>query len=220
MTCQYCGTSLVAYRAQGGRRTLRCVKCGKRLPFDSFLVGIQICGECTIRGQQELEAASLAEEKRKCSFVSKVIAEHPELRTMILKRLGIVDFSRPFSVSYEAYDEISSWHKLVTRAKNLVTARRYEDAAKIYESLELWKEAGDAREKKGARTVKHVTVDLNNLIDKLRSGGLSVPYKCGSCGASITIDKSSNVDGLKFCSYCGSSIDTDSLMTLLQNALK
>lgn len=211
---------LRAPQAKGTRRRLKCVKCGRWLPFDSFLVGIQICDECRARDLRELENARLIEERRKCAFVSKAIADHPELRTLILTRLGIPDFNRPFSVSYEAYEDISKWHKLVTHAKNLCTARRYEDAATIYESLELWKEAGDARERKGARTVKHVNVNLNDLIDKLRSGGLSVPYKCSSCGASIVVDRNTSPDGLKFCSYCGSSINTDALLSLLQDALK
>jgi DNA-directed RNA polymerase subunit RPC12/RpoP len=65
-----------------------------------------------------------------------------------------------------------------------------------------------------------VSVNLNDLIEKLRSGGLSVPYKCGSCGASIVIDSSTKADGLKFCSYCGSALDTDSITGIIRDALK
>ena len=115
---------------------------------------------------------------------------------------------------------ILDWNNVVGQAKNFESARRYEDAAKCYEGLDLWNEAGQARDKKSSRTVKHVTVNLNDLIEKVRDGGLTIPYKCHSCGATITIDSHSDPNGLKFCSYCGSAVDPDSMLDIIKNALK
>jgi hypothetical protein len=108
----------------------------------------------------------------------------------------------------------------VTHAKNLELAKSYEDAAKEYEKLTMWKEAGEMREKGSSRTVKHVSVDLNDLLDRVRDGGLAIPYKCRSCGADISVDGNSNVSGLRFCSYCGTATDTETLTTILKDALK
>jgi DNA-directed RNA polymerase subunit RPC12/RpoP len=170
--------------------------------------------ERTIR----IEAAN--EQQRKVAYVREVAATHAELCPMILRTLGVQDLQRDFSVGDHHYQQICEWETCIVQAKNLESARRYEDAAKVYENLGLWKEAGTVRDKKSARTVKHVTVNINDLIEKVRDGGLTIPYKCRSCGAMITIDSSSNPDGLKFCSYCGSGVDLDSMLDIIKNALK
>lgn len=57
------------------------------------------------------------------------------------------------------------------------------------------------------------------MIEQLRVGGLSVPYKCQSCGATITIDSSTSNGAMKFCAYCGSAINTEILATPIKQAL-
>lgn len=201
--------------------TLKCVKCGKRLPLgDSIIQGRGTCRECDEIYARDLTEARDSEERRKSSTVSQIIARHPELREKIMARLGLKEFSGRFSVDYGAFEEICNWDNCVTHAKNLELARRYEDSARVYESLGLWKEAGETREKKTSRTVKHVTVNLNDLIERLRDGGLAIPFKCRSCGATITIDKNSDSESLRFCEYCGSATNTELLQNLLQQALR
>ncbi len=134
--------------------------------------------------------------------------------------MGLTGFDGKFYVDVNSYEKICKWDKCVTRAKNLELARRYEDAAKEYERLAMWKEAGVMREKGSSKIVKHVNVDLNDLLDRIRDGGLAIPYKCKSCGADFSVDGSSNVNGLRFCSYCGTATDTDTLTTILKDALK
>lgn len=196
------------------------MRCNKFMPLRGKIEGKTMCADCERAYVQELAVAHDNEQRRKELFVSQVIARHPELRDAIMRRLGLKKFEGKFHVDDGAYQDIYGWDTCVTAAKNFELARRYEDAALKYESIAMWKEAGQVREKKSARTVKHVNVNLNDLIDKLRSGGLSVPYKCGGCGASIVIDRNASPDALKFCSYCGSAINTDLLLTLLQDALK
>ena len=219
LICQSCGRHMLAPQ-QGTRRRFTCEKCGKRLPIGAFAQGRTVCESCIQTHAAYIVQEKLKDEQRRRTFVSQTIAKHPELRPRIMQRLGLATFDGSFMVEYPAYQDIYAWHERITQAKNFELAKRHEDAAKIYESLGLWKEAGNAREAKTSRTVKHVTVNLNDLIDKLRTGGLSVPYKCGSCGASIVVNKDSSPDGLKFCSYCGSALNTDALLAMLQDALK
>jgi len=221
MVCQYCGTRLSSPSSTKKKTALRCSKCGKKLPIgDSFFGKKQTCKECDDRYEADLVAARNQEEYRKSSTVSEIIAANPELREKILNRLGLKEFNVHFCVDYNAYEEICSWSRCVTQAKNYELARRYEDAAKAYESIGLWKEAGLIRDKGSQRTVKHVNVDLNDLIEKLRDGGLAVPYKCRGCGATITIDGNASVSRLHRCQYCGSTTDTDTLTNILENALR
>lgn len=137
-----------------------------------------------------------------------------------MRRLGVTSLETHLAVDAGAYHDICEEDAIVSHAKNLEMARRFEDAAVCYERLGLWKEAGEVREKKSSRTVKHVTVNINDLIEKVRDGGLTIPYKCHSCGATITIDSNSDPNGLKFCSYCGSAVDPDSMLDIIKNALK
>ena len=139
---------------------------------------------------------------------------------MILRVLGAEDLERNFSVSDHNYQVIAGWSATVFKAKNFESARRFEDAAKCYERLGLWKEAGKVREKHSTTTVRHVTVNLNDLIDKLRAGGLTVPYKCTSCGATITVGKDTDPAALKHCSYCGAAMNIEMLAGVLRDALK
>jgi CRISPR/Cas system CSM-associated protein Csm2 small subunit len=97
------------------------------------------------------------------------------------------------------------------------TTGRKEELAQLYEDYGMLEEAGKVR--KTDTTIKHVSVNLNELIDQLKRGGLSVPVKCNACGATITVDAKSNASGLKFCSYCGSAMDTEIIGKVLKEAL-
>lgn len=219
IACAYCGTRLI-YGTRSSSGTLSCIKCGKFMPIHGWVGGATMCFECEQKHKQHLAQEQYLEERRRQAHVNDIIARHPEMKAKVMHRVGIVSLDRPFIVEGCAYEEISSWDGRLTHAKNLELAKRYEDSAKVYEELGLWKEAGIVRDKKTARTVKHVTVNVNDLIEKVRDGGLTIPYKCRSCGATITIDSSSNPDGLKFCSYCGSGVDLDSMLDIVKNALK
>lgn len=166
------------------------------------------------------QMAAANERQRRSAHVRAVVASHAELRPLIIRELRVDDLQEDFPVSDHSYQLVCDWEMCVAQAKNFEAARRYEDAAKFYEGLGLWKEAGDVRDKKSAKTVKHVTVNINDLIEKVRDGGLTIPYKCRSCGATITIDSDSNPEGLKFCSYCGSAVDPDSVLNIIKSALK
>jgi DNA-directed RNA polymerase subunit RPC12/RpoP len=102
-------------------------------------------------------------------------------------------------------------------AKTYETAYRLEDAAKIYENLGMWEDAGRVRKKDKQFT--NITLDLNNLIDQLKKGNLATTYKCGNCGGNIGIDGETDVKGLKFCNYCGAAIQIHDIVEVIQRVL-
>jgi len=77
-------------------------------------------------------------------------------------------------------------------ARNMEKAGNFEKAAVILEKYRFWEEAGRMRRLDDQKVIKHITVDMNELIDQVGTKGLAIPYKCQSCGATITIDKDSN----------------------------
>jgi DNA-directed RNA polymerase subunit RPC12/RpoP len=105
-------------------------------------------------------------------------------------------------------------------ARNMEKAGNFEKAAVILEKYRFWEEAGRMRRLDDQKVIKHITVDMNELIDQVGTKGLAIPYKCSSCGASITIDKDSKKEGLKFCSYCGTAYNVDDMTKIIQHALE
>lgn len=105
-------------------------------------------------------------------------------------------------------------------ARNMEKAGNFEKAAVILEKYRFWEEAGRMRRLDDQKVIKHITVDMNALIDQVGTKGLAIPYKCSSCGASITIDKDSKQEGLKFCSYCGTAYNVEDMTKIIQHALE
>jgi len=108
----------------------------------------------------------------------------------------------------------------LTMAHNMERAGNFEKAAVLLEKYQFWEEAGRVRKLDDEKVIKHITVDMNALIDQVSTKGLAIPYKCHSCGASITIDKDSKKEGLKFCSYCGTTYNIEDMTKMIQKALE
>lgn len=89
---------------------------------------------------------------------------------------------------------------------NLVMAKRYDDAARLYEQLGMWREAGDMRDRSRHQYVTHVQVNLNDLLEQLSRMGLSASYTCPQCRSPIKITGETNMDSLTRCQYCGATI--------------
>jgi DNA-directed RNA polymerase subunit RPC12/RpoP len=104
-------------------------------------------------------------------------------------------------------------------ADNLLAAERFEDAAKIYESLNMWKEAGETRRHGKRNVVTQVQVDVNDLIDQVRRGGLTTTYSCPACRSPIQIDANMDVRALKHCQHCGSVIQSTDLVEFLSRVV-
>jgi DNA-directed RNA polymerase subunit RPC12/RpoP len=104
-------------------------------------------------------------------------------------------------------------------AKNLENSGRYEEAARLLEGLGMWSEAGIVRKKGNVQVVRHLNVDVNELLEKLKSGGLVTVYKCPNCGGSIKISGTTSADKLSKCEYCGTVLRTDDLVNFIKDIL-
>jgi hypothetical protein len=171
-----------------------------------------MCDGCKVKHEAEIEqqkAEQRNELQRWIAELDGMKAADPVLRGMV------VEWSAANQGSTPDRDIVGEFRN----AMNLEKAGNYEGAAKIFEKHKLWAYAGKAREKDRVQMVKHVTVDMNQLLEQIGTKGLAVPYKCHNCGAGITIDKNSNVSGLKFCSYCGTAYNIEDMSKIVQEAL-
>lgn len=103
-------------------------------------------------------------------------------------------------------------------AEIAIRAGRYEDAARSYENLTLYEEAGRIRKMAltERNTSRNVSVNMNQLIDQVRQGGLALAYKCPNCGGSININGDFD-PGMRVCAYCGTPLDTTVIASMIKN---
>jgi len=102
---------------------------------------------------------------------------------------------------------------------DLEKAGRYADAGDLFEEFGMFEAAGAARKKVKAQVVTNITLDINQLLDKLKSGGLVTVYKCPNCGASIKISGETSTTQLSKCEFCGTVLRTDDLLKFIQDIL-
>ncbi len=107
--------------------------------------------------------------------------------------------------SYQLIQE-ASVRAVRLQAQNFVLAERHEDAARLYEAIGMWKEAGDVRRLKARQVVTQVHVNVNDLITQLRAMGLTATYTCPACHSPIEITAETKADTLTKCTYCGAVI--------------
>jgi len=92
------------------------------------------------------------------------------------------------------------------QAEHFVVAERLEDAARLYESIGMWKEAGETRRLKQRQVVTQIHVNVNDLIAQLRAMGLSATYTCPACRSPFQITPETRPDALAKCAFCGAVI--------------
>ncbi len=101
------------------------------------------------------------------------------------------------------------------QAQNYVLAERLEDAARLYESLGMWKEAGDTRRLKSRQVVTQVHINVNDLIAQLRAAGVTATYTCPACRSPLRIGADTPPDALAKCAYCGAVIVPTDLLAAI-----
>lgn len=179
--------------------------------------GVLACKECvSVIAREQAEAAEMARAKQEAqayAFQAKI--EGLENGDPWLGKL-IKSWKQD---NPNKLPEESMIDELVM-ARNMEKAGNFEKAAVILEKYRFWEEAGRMRRLDDQKVIKHITVDMNTLIDQVGTKGLAIPYKCSSCGASITIDKDSKKEGLKFCSYCGTAYNVEDMTKIIQHALE
>lgn len=179
--------------------------------------GVMACSDCKeLVTKERMEAKDLAKAKEEAkAYAHQVKVEgleqsDPWLGKLIRSWRSDNDNKLP---SEEMLNEL-------IMARNMEKAGNFEKAAVIMEKHNFWEEAGRMRRLDDQKIVKHITVDMNELIDQVGTKGLAIPYKCSSCGASITIDMDSKKEGLKFCSYCGTAYNVEDMTKIIQHALE
>jgi hypothetical protein len=104
-------------------------------------------------------------------------------------------------------------------AKEFEKAGRHEDAGKLFEEFGMIEAAGAVRKKGKAQVVTNISVDLNELLEKLRNGGLVSVYKCPNCGGNIKISGNTSSQKLSKCEYCETVLQTDDLVNFIKEIL-
>jgi hypothetical protein len=110
---------------------------------------------------------------------------------------------------------------LLRKAEILLEVKRFEEAAKIYEDLGMYKEAGDARTKNKQLSIRNteITVDLNKLLNQIKDGNLIVVYRCPHCNAPLKVNNESNIESITVCSHCNTKIETIDVVDFLKAAV-
>jgi len=180
-------------------------------------------------------------------FVERVILNSKRLNPKVTKRIAKgeklhVYFKKHFpdwSTTLNLHTQISEkcdliiedsenilWRKLhryalIVRAKHYETLREFENAAKIYKGLKMYKKAGSVRAKGQEITVKKtdVSVNLNTLIQQIRNGGIVAVYRCPHCGGKLKVDKNTTAKSLRKCEHCGTEIETVEIVEFLRAVL-
>jgi len=111
---------------------------------------------------------------------------------------------------------------LLALAGNMERAGRPLDAAKIYEKeLKMYDKARELRERDKQVVVKstNVSLNLNQLLQQVKDGGIVAVYRCPHCGGKLKVDKNVDIAKLKVCEHCGSEIESMDLADFLKTAL-
>ncbi|MCJ7464977.1 MAG: hypothetical protein MUO81_09600 [Thermoplasmata archaeon] len=144
-----------------------------------------------------LDDAKSALVKGRSKRVREIIQRHPELNGMVLVRLSLSDLPKDdFYVDGAALKDIEYWEEKANVAINFETAGNFEGAARQFEDMQLWTEAGRVRAL-GTHTARdqETHVPREREIHTIREREI-VLIKCSYCG-------SLNPQGTLKCGSCG-----------------
>jgi hypothetical protein len=144
-----------------------------------------------------LDDAKSALVKGRSKRVCGIIQRHPELRRMVLMRLNLPDLpGDDFYVDGDSLKDIEYWDEKANVASNLETAGNFEGAARQFEDMQLWTEAGRVRALDAHTAREREThIPREREIHTIREREI-VLIKCSYCG-------SLNPQGTLKCSSCG-----------------
>jgi transcription initiation factor IIE alpha subunit len=106
-------------------------------------------------------------------------------------------------------------------AKNLEKCGRTQDAAKIFEELQMYDKSRELRQQDRNIVIKNtnVSVNLNSLLQQVKDGGIVAVFRCPVCGGKLKVNQSTTLDSLKKCEHCDSDISTLDLADFLKTIL-
>src|SRR2546422_3890975 len=100
-------------------------------------------------------------------------------------------------------------------ARHLIEAEDHESAAGIYQSLGMWKEAGEVRRNGRRQIVKQVHVNVNDLVEQVRKAGIATDYTCPACRGHIRITRDTTLPTLRTRPDTGPGTTPHELVALL-----
>jgi len=221
--CPRCGQS------QFGLGLMECQDCHKKVCSDCYHYenGVGLCQDCRPKVIDKYRKEIMVNSGNICpacgseghlEIISFHLFRKHDSRYDSLEQVysGPIDYKYLLKCTSCSFIQDAKNMSLLSIAQKAEKAGRYEDAAQVYEQLNLLDKARKLRELNRTGTIKNVNLDLNALIEQLRQGALVMPYKCPNCGGSIRIDKDYN-KGMKSCAYCGSPINTEIVASFLRN---
>jgi len=165
------------------------------------------------------------EERRRIEIDKKRLEEEKKIREKKLKLAKNYEKAERLEDAARIYEELgmidvaNKTRKMekIRTAQKYERAERFEDAAKIFESLNMWDEAGRVRRKAKGNYQKNINIDVNQLLDQIRNGGLAIPYTCPNCGGSLSLEGKEKITQ---CPYCNSPLDTEMLSDFVKAFVK
>jgi hypothetical protein len=83
-------------------------------------------------------------------------------------------------------------------------------------TIDIEKDVESVFNQKVSPSIRHISVDLNQLLSQIRREGLVIPYKCPNCGGTLKITGKKNV---QTCRYCDSDLDMGTLSDFIRSLL-
>jgi len=114
-------------------------------------------------------------------------------------------------------ERIRQRQAMVIRARNLEASYRLEEAAFLYDRLDMFEDAGRCRRKLKEEVSRHIHVNANQLFDTLQQRGTAIPYLCPQCHGMVDIDGVNK--RYTQCPYCGAAVDFETLRRAAGNLL-
>jgi len=94
---------------------------------------------------------------------------------------------------------------------------RFDEAVRLYESLEMWKDAGRARRRAQIENTvdKLISIEEKDIFDRIRNSGDPISYKCTMCAGMMEIDGTNKI---LQCPYCDGELDIEKLTILFEGS--
>jgi DNA-directed RNA polymerase subunit RPC12/RpoP len=109
--------------------------------------------------------------------------------------------------------------EVLRKAEEAQAAGHYEESARLYDDLKMHEKAGQARDKGRRSSIDFHGLDGEALVERLRTGGFAIPYKCTHCGTRVIFDKDRSADRFFICEHCSTTFEAFDLAKVLSGLL-
>jgi len=150
-------------------------------------------------------------------YSHKITQESPEYKRNEMLRRQEKIAREAYAKRAQEMERIRQRQTMLMRARNLEASYRLEEAAFMYDRLDMFEDAGRCRRRLKEEVSRHIHVNANQLFDTLQQHGTAIPYLCPSCHGMVDIDGLNN--RFTQCPYCGTTIDFETLKKVAGNLL-